>query len=177
MQIVPNTCWSFSMNGSASTHAKPIALTILTLSAWLIAIPGSTAAELKSVQIPKLVGTDGKTVEVSAPKGGATALIFYSSECPISNAYSPTLNRLADEFPTNSLKLVGICVDPDLSNADVATHANDFGFKFPVVRDRRGKVAAHLGATATPEAFLIDAEGRIRYHGRIDDQFADRQKR
>lgn len=165
------------MNGSALTHVKWIGLTVLTLSAWLLAVPDAPAAELKGLNIPRLLGTDGKPVDVSAPKGGATALVFYSSECPISNAYSPTLNRLTEEFPTKSLKLVGVCVDPDLSNADVATHARDFGLKFPVARDRRGKAAAHLGATATPEAFLIDAEGRIRYQGRIDDQFADRQKR
>ena len=29
----------------------------------------------------------------------------------------------------------------------------------------------------TPEAFVIDAEGQVRYHGRIDDQFAARRKR
>jgi mono/diheme cytochrome c family protein len=58
----------------------------------------------------------------------------------------------------------------------VAAHAKDFGLKFPVVRDRNGSLAAKLGAKVTPEAFVLDAAGRIRYHGRIDDQFAARQK-
>ena len=81
--------------------------------------------------------TNGKAVELSAPKGGASALVFYSSECPISNAYSPTLNRIMEEFPATSLRLVGVCTDPDLSAADVAKHAKDFGLKFPVVHDKR----------------------------------------
>ena len=116
-------------------------------------------------------------IDLTAPKGGVTALVFYSSECPISNAYSPTLNALVGEFPEASLKLVGVCVDPDLTDADVRAHAEDFGLKFPVVCDRDGALAAKLGVKVTPEAFVIDAEGRVRYHGRIDDQFAARQQR
>ena len=46
-----------------------------------------------------------------------------------------------------------------------------------MVRDRHGSLARKLGATVTPEAFVIDADGKIRYHGRIDDQFVARRKR
>jgi peroxiredoxin len=120
---------------------------------------------------------DGRPVALGAPKGGATALVFYSSECPISNAYSPTLNRLSEEFPPQKLNLVGVCTDPDLSATEVAAHAKDFALKFPVVHDKELTLAAQIGATITPEAFVIDDQGRIRYHGRIDDQFAARQKR
>lgn len=137
----------------------------------------ASAREGRAATLPHLSGPDGRKVDLTAPRDGVTALVFYSSECPISNAYSPTLNRLAEEFPATSLKLVGVCVDPDLSDADVATHARDFGLKFPVVRDRHFRAAAHLGATVTPEAFVVDAKGRVRYRGRIDDQFAARQKR
>ncbi len=57
------------------------------------------------------------------------------------------------------------------------THSRDFGLKFPVVRDKHGSLARKLGAKVTPEAFVIDDAGQVRYHGRIDDQFAARQKR
>ena len=39
---------------------------------------------------------DGRAIPLVPPKGGATALIFYSTECPISNAYSPTLKPIAE---------------------------------------------------------------------------------
>jgi hypothetical protein len=121
-----------------------------------------------------LRGPDGRHVDLSPPQGGLTVLIFYSSECPISNAYSPTLSALFDAFPTKSVNWVGVCVDPDLSDADVRAHVRDFALKFPVVRDRHGAFAHKIGATMTPEAFVIDSERRVRYHGRIDDQFARR---
>ena len=72
---------------------------------------------------------------------------------------------------------MGVCVDPDLSDAEVKTHARDFSLKFPIARDRHGAFARKLGAKVTPEAFVIDAEGKVRYHGRIDDQFVARRKR
>jgi hypothetical protein len=104
-------------------------------------------------------------------------LVFYSSECPISNGYSPTLTTLVDSFPAKSVKWLGVCVDPDLSDAEVETHARDFGLKFPVARDRRGSFARKIGVTVTPEAFVIDDARRVRYHGRIDDQFVARRVR
>jgi peroxiredoxin len=145
-----------------------------TTSAWAAA---GTGADAPRAVLSKLRGPDGNTVDWSVPERGALVVVFYSSECPISNAYSPTLNRLVAEFPAGKLKLVGVCVDPDLSSADIAAHARDFELKFPVVQDRRGLAAAALGATVTPEAFVIDPTGRVRYHGRIDAQFAARQKR
>ena len=54
---------------------------------------------------------------------------------------------LVDAFPRRAVKWIGVCVDPDLSDADVKTHARDFGLKFPVVRDRHGALARKLGAT------------------------------
>jgi peroxiredoxin len=151
--------------------ARP-GLAALVLS---MATTWAAAGEIR-VDLRPLHGPDGRPVELSAPKGGATALVFYSSECPISNAYSPTLNDLAADFPKDRVRVVGVCVDPDLTDADVSAHCKDFKLTFPVVRDRRGALARRVGATVTPEAFVIDGEGRVRYHGRIDDQFAGRQK-
>lgn len=130
-----------------------------------------------AVALPTMRGPDGQIVSLNAPRGGLSAFVFYSSECPISNAYSPMLNRLRAEFAPDVVNLVGICVDPDLTSADILAHAKDFELTFPVVQDRRGAIAAQLGATVTPEAFLVDERGKTRYHGRIDDQFAARQKK
>ncbi len=132
---------------------------------------GPDRVDLRPVRAP-----DGRPVDLKAPQDGASVIIFYSSECPISNAYSTTLNRLVADAPAGLVRCTGACVDPDLTDADVAAHARDFGLKFPVVRDRLGSLASKLNATVTPEAFVIDAAGLVRYHGRIDDQFADRGK-
>ena len=124
---------------------------------------------------PALRTTDGKPLTLAAPAEGATALVFCSSECPISNAYSPTLNALAAEFPDSKVKLVGVFLDPDLTAAGLAEHASEYQLKFPVANDRRGALARKLGVRVTPEAVVLDAKGEVRYRGRIDDQFAARR--
>ncbi len=138
-----------------------------------IAIAGAETTD-SSLVLGTLRSPDGQHVDLAAPANGLSVLIFYSSECPISNAYSPTLAKMSASFPAERVKWVGICVDPDLSDADLKAHARDFNLKFPVVRDRHGALAKRLGATMTPEAFVVDAKGHVRYHGRIDDQFAKR---
>ncbi len=167
------------MSGKIPARWRTWGLALLGLASSLVLTPisPSRGANTARVALVALHGTDGRMIDLTAPKDGVTALVFYSSECPISNAYSPTLNALVGEFPEASLKLVGVCVDPDLSDADVQAHAKDFGLMFPVACDHDGALAAKLGAKVTPEAFVIDAEGRVRYRGRIDDQFAARQQR
>jgi thiol-disulfide isomerase/thioredoxin len=146
------------------------------VAAWLVVISAAAAGVPGKVDLRPLKGPDGRPVVLSAPQGGAVVIVFYAPACPISNAYGPTLNRLAAAAPDGRVRFVGVCVDPDLTDAEVLAHLKDFGLKIPVVTDRRGTLAATLGATVTPEAFVLDDAGRVRYHGRIDDQFAARRK-
>ncbi|HEV3121805.1 MAG TPA: redoxin domain-containing protein, partial [Isosphaeraceae bacterium] len=151
-------------------------LMLAMLASGLLTAPAGAAAS-KPVALGEIRGLDGQPISLAAPVGGATVLVFYSTECPISNSISPALNEIVGAFPVASLKMIGICVDPDLSDADVSRHGREFGLKFPVARDRRGILALRLGAKVTPEAFVVDAQSQVRYQGRIDDQFAARQKR
>ena len=124
-----------------------------------------------------LKDVDGDEVSLVPAKGKFTIAVFYSTECPISNAYSSTYNGLATAYPAERVGVVAICVDPDLTSSDVKSHARDFGLKLRLVQDRAGRLTRALGAKMTPEAFVIDDRGEIRYHGRIDDQFSARQIR
>jgi len=141
------------------------------------ATSGSAGAEAPGRLAVRDVRTvDGRPMSLTPAPGGATVVVFLSTECPISNGYSPTLNALAASRPA-PFAMVGVCVDPDLSTAEVAKHAAEYGLKFPIVRDRDGLIAARFGAKVTPEAFVIDPEGKVRYSGRVDDQYAARGKR
>jgi mono/diheme cytochrome c family protein len=147
------------------------------LGIWIIGSIAYAGEPSAGVASKVLRGPSGAMVSLRAPAGGATALIFYSCECPISNAYSPTLNELAQSFPKGKLNLVGVCIDPDLNDAAIAQHAAEYRLAFPVARDREGALARKLGVKVTPEAVVIDADDHVRYRGRVDDQFAARQKR
>ena len=49
---------------------------------------------------------------------------------------------------------------------------NITGLTFPYLKDADGRVAESFGATRTPQAFVLDPARRVRYRGRIDDQYA-----
>jgi len=58
---------------------------------------------------------------------------------------------------------------PEDSFAEMQKRAQQLGFIFPYVVDATSDVARAFGATRTPEAFLFDKDGKLVYHGAIDD--------
>ena len=51
--------------------------------------------------------------------------------------------------------------------------AADKGFPFHYLMDEGQKIYPQYGASRTPEIYLIDADGVLRYHGAIDDNAQD----
>jgi peroxiredoxin len=47
--------------------------------------------------------------------------------------------------------------------------AQEKGFNFPYLYDETQAIARAYGAQRTPEVFLFDKGGMLRYHGAIDD--------
>lgn len=142
------------------------------LAAGLLAVADEAPSFLGD--LASVPGVNGKTIDARPETNGATVLVFLSTECPIANANIPTLNQLHDDFPSPRAKWVGVCLDPDQSDAEILDHVREYKLKLDIAADRRGLLARKLGATVTPEAFVIDARGKVRYHGRIDDRFAAR---
>lgn len=48
--------------------------------------------------------------------------------------------------------------------------AKDWELGYPVLLDESGEVGRAYGAKTTPHMFIIDAQGKLRYQGAIDDQ-------
>ncbi len=104
----------------------------------------------------------------------ATVLVCMSIECPISNEYIPTLNRLADKFRTQGVRVVGINPNAGETLGDMAEHARRFKLAFPFVQDAGAKVSRRLRFKVTPEVCVFDSAGKLAYRGRIDDRYRAR---
>ena len=125
----------------------------------------------------KLTDLDGKSVAFTDLRGKtATVVVFVSFECPVSNSYAELLNDLAKASAEKGVRVVLVCPTTD-SPKDVAKAAAGFKLAMPVLLDPRKELAAGLKAKTTPEAFVLDAEGAVRYRGRIDDAYSARLKR
>ena len=92
------------------------------------------------------------------------------TDCPISNRYAPEVRRLHDEF-AGAVRFWLVYVDAGRPSGELREHRSSFGYPFAALRDVDGALAAHAGATVTPQAAVFDAARRLVYRGRIDDRF------
>ncbi len=98
-----------------------------------------------------------------------TVVVFISTVCPVSNSYNLRMKELYRDYAPKGVKFEFLNANQNESQAEVEEHARSVGFPFPVRKDVNNAMADRLGADYTPESFVIDREGAIRYHGRIDD--------
>lgn len=107
----------------------------------------------------------------------AIVVIFVTTDCPISNYYQPTVRRLEKQFGEQGVKFFLCHSNAKSDLSEIKTHRREFRIQIPVVLDKDQKIARRLGARVTPEAFLIDRQGKVIYRGRIDDLYVDFGKR
>jgi peroxiredoxin len=102
-------------------------------------------------------------------KQKVTVVMFIATRCPVSNAYNERMRTIAQEYMAKGVRFVGINSNVIEPTPEVAEHAKQHGFPFPVLKDEGNKIADRFNAQFTPEIFVMDAKGVLRYHGRIDD--------
>jgi len=118
----------------------------------------------------KLPGTDGaeRSLKSLTGKNGAV-LIFISVQCPVSNAYNERMEQLAQDYRARGVNVIGINSNNTETAAAVKTHASEKHLTFPILKDEGNRIADRLGATKTPEAYVLDPSNKLLYHGRIDN--------
>jgi len=142
---------------------------------YLMAVVLSAAALLgQEFKLGSKVGnfalqdTSGGAVQFASLRGPVTVVIFIATKCPVSNSYNDRMNAIYKDYNQRGVKFVFVNSNHTEPLQEVAEHARDH-FSFPVYKDEDNVVADRFGATVTPEAFVIDSSGTIRYHGSIDD--------
>jgi cytochrome oxidase Cu insertion factor (SCO1/SenC/PrrC family) len=115
----------------------------------------------------------GAPVHYTALRGGVTVVLFIATQCPVSNSYNDRMNAVYDDYSAKGVKFVFINANVNESAAEVAEHARKHGFHFTVYKDDDDMAADRFGANVTPEAFVMDASGTVRYHGYVDDSMAE----
>ena len=117
-----------------------------------------------------LPDTDGKNHSLSSLKGKHGAVvIFISVQCPISNAYNERMAKLAEDYAARGISVIGVNSNKNESADAVKAHAAEKHLNFTILKDPGNKIADLLGAQHTPEAYYLDANNKLLYHGRIDN--------
>lgn len=147
---------------------------ILTAIAITACLAGGAAADGKLAigrQAPdfSLPDTAGKTHSLKEYRGRITVVAFIATECPISNDYNGRMREIAGDYSVRNVAFLGVNSNFNEPVAEVKAHAEKNGLSFPILKDTGNKVADSFGAERTPEIFLLDDKGILRYHGRIDN--------
>lgn len=96
-----------------------------------------------------------------------TAFIFISPECPLCKNYMLTLNELAKKYP--QVNVVGVVPGKSYTLPDIKQFADEYKAVFDIYLDKNKTLTKVLRAKVTPEAFVIDEKGNMRYRGLIDN--------
>ena len=119
--------------------------------------------------------TDGKAHALKDYRGKTLVVAMWSIDCPACKQYQDRLKKLNDDYASKGV--VVIAVDPNAGEldpgADPYKRIKEYAGKNPLgaalLADSGDKLTEKLGATMTPEVFVIDAKGVLRYKGAIDD--------
>lgn len=107
------------------------------------------------------------------PAGKPAMLVFIAARDPATLAAAKRIEKLEDECAKKSVTMIGIGVGPGETLRELKNLADRYDWDFPVVRDSGQSIVRGLRARFTPEIMLVDASGRVRYAGPIDDSWMD----
>jgi thiol-disulfide isomerase/thioredoxin len=101
----------------------------------------------------------------------ATVVLFMDPECPVTQKYGATLRKLHQEWQEKDVKLLAVYPVVGIDSATVADFAQAYRYEFTHVLDPQQQLAKDLQANTTPEVFMLDSLGQVRYRGAIDNWF------
>jgi peroxiredoxin len=122
-----------------------------------------------------LPGVDGKSYSLASFADARILVVVFScNHCPYVVGSEDRLNALHAEYNPKGVEMIAVNSNetdnhPTDSFEHMAQRAKEKGFRFPYVRDESQEVALAYGALRTPHFYVFDAERKLRYTGRMDD--------
>ena len=133
----------------------------------------------------QLPGIDGKAYSLADfREARLLAVIFTAVHCPTAEVYEGRIKKLVSDYGDRGVAFVVIQPNSpkalrldemgytDLGDtlADMKLRSAHRAFNFPFLYDGDTQDASRkYGPTATPHVFLFDAERKLRYEGRVDN--------
>jgi peroxiredoxin len=142
-------------------------------------LPIGASMPMADVKMKNVDGTDQTLAAVKKPAG--TLVVFTCNHCPFAKRWESRIVDLGNAYASKGIGVIAVNAnDPKVAEEDaydvMQQRAKERGMQFPYVVDETSNVAKAFGATKTPEAFLFDKDGKLVYHGTIDDNGEDASK-
>lgn len=122
-----------------------------------------------------LPGVDGRNYSLRDFADAKLLVVaFTCNHCPYVIGSEERMMKFHDEYAKRGVAFVAINSNEDQNHPDdsfehMVERARERGFRFPYLRDQTQEVALAYGALRTPHFYVFDAERKLRYTGRMDD--------
>ncbi|HKN74605.1 MAG TPA: redoxin family protein [Candidatus Acidoferrum sp.] len=151
-------------------HAFRVAslLSVVIAAAWL----SSFASTSRSTQNTGFDLAGNPIDPLKSASAKVVVLVFVRTDCPVSNRYAPTIQKLSAEYAG---KAAFWLVYPSKSESAevIRKHEREYGYTIPALRDPQHVLVKESQVEITPEVAVFDASRRLVYHGRIDNLYED----
>ena len=127
----------------------------------------------------KLIGVDDKFYCLDDFKHyKILVIIFMCNHCPYVKAVINRLVQLQEKFLSKSVRFVGINPNDEITYPEDSFENMKLFYKnnkmnFPYLRDETQDIAKLYDAVCTPDIYVYDEERKLKYRGRIDDNWKD----
>ena len=122
-----------------------------------------------------LPGVDGRNYSLADFAEAKLLVVFFTcNHCPYVTGSEERIGRLVAATTPMGVAWVGINSNetvghPTDSFEHMKRRAADEGLAYPYLRDDSQEVALAYGALRTPHFYVFDADRKLRYTGRLDD--------
>jgi len=108
----------------------------------------------------------------------ATAVVFTCNHCPYALAWHDRIADVARDYADRGVRVLAINPNdgsryPADSYEAMQERVREEDWPMPYLHDESQEVAHAYGAKTTPDVFVVDSEGRLRYRGAPDADHSD----
>jgi peroxiredoxin len=126
----------------------------------------------------ELRDTEGGAYSLDGGTALATVVVFTCNHCPYALAWQDRINDAVRDYADRGVRFFAInSNDADRYPRDsfeaMQQRVRDEDWPLPYLHDESQQVARDYGAQVTPDVFVIDANGLLRYRGAPDADYAD----
>ncbi len=137
--------------------------------ALLVLLAPLAYAQPVDFSLPNVYGKEVRLADFAEKQ--AVVVAFLGTECPLAKLYGQRLAEMAREYEARGVAFIGVDANRQDSLAELAAFGRRIDIPFPLLKDNAAQAADLLGATRTPEVFLLNREREVVYQGRVDDQY------
>jgi predicted neuraminidase/peroxiredoxin len=137
--------------------SKVIKLSLVVLAA--------ASLPAQSVDVERLDGSHLSIENYSEHR--ANVFVFLSSQSSETRRDSAAIRQANEKYRRRNLMFIGVFPNPAEAADEVLKFCQASGFTFPCYRDPSHKAAKALGASVTPEVFVLDSAGKVVFKGGV----------